>query len=132
MAGSPLVVLIEPPHRRHHHADTLSRAGFQVVQVAAQDTGVESILGQRPSLVAAELVPTDSAPTWAFVRRFREDPATRFIPLIVFGDHLRLEDIEAAARSGALWLQLEPSNGARLVAAARGLVAAASKATRAS
>lgn len=38
-------------------------------------------------------------------------------------------DIETAVRVGALWLQLEPSDGARLLAAARGLISAARKET---
>jgi hypothetical protein len=36
-------------------------------------------------------------------------------------------DIEEAACAGALWLQLEPSDGARLVAAVKGLISATGK-----
>ena len=129
MTGSPVVMLIEPHHGLHDHAATLSTAGINVVRIAALNASVDAVLSHHPTVIAAELVPALSTPTWAFVRRFRERTAARFIPLIVYGDHLRLEDIEAAATAGALWLQLEPGDGARLVAAVRGLMTAASKAT---
>jgi hypothetical protein len=38
---------------------------------------------------------------------------------------LSAEDIERAARGGAMWLQLEPSDGLKLVAAIRGVLNAA-------
>ena len=124
MADRPLVVLIEPRPARRHHADTLSSAGFHVVRITAQNASVDRVLAQRPNLVAEELVTTHLGRTWTFVRLFRERWATRFIPLIVYGHHLRLADIDAAALAGALWLQVAPSDGTRLVAAARGLLLA--------
>jgi hypothetical protein len=47
-------------------------------------------------------------------------------PVIVYGYGLSAEEIEHAARAGALWLQLEPSDGTKLVAAIRGVLAASS------
>jgi hypothetical protein len=46
------------------------------------------------------------------------------IPIVIYGHQLRPQDIEDAARVGALWLHIEPADGARLVAAVRGLFAA--------
>ena len=58
------------------------------------------------------------------VGRDMEHYGVRF-PCIVYGHSLDAHDIETAARAGALWLELAPADGARLLAAARGLVAAA-------
>jgi hypothetical protein len=102
----------------------MSKAGFRVVSVPAHRASVRYELDQQPSVVAAELGAASAAQTWQFVRRFRQDGDARLIPCIVYGHGLKADDIETAARAGALWLQLEPSDGARLLAAARGLVAA--------
>jgi hypothetical protein len=45
--------------------------------------------------------------------------------VIVYGHGLNPEDIERAARGGAMWVQLEPSDGLKLVAAVHGVLAAA-------
>jgi CheY-like chemotaxis protein len=128
--SSPVVVLIEAEHGEHHHGEMLSRAGFGVVSIPTQKASVDLVLEHTPDIVAAELTPSHEASTLEFVRRFRERPETRLVPFVVYGHSLRAQDIEAAARAGALWLQLEPSDGARLIAAARGLVAAARKETQ--
>lgn len=127
----PLVVMIKSKDDHDEHADALSRSGFQVMSVPARDARVGSILDQEPSVIAIELRSTDTTNVFDLVRRFRESPKARLIPVIVYGHHLQADDIETAARAGAMWLQLEAADGARLTAAARGLVAAARKERRA-
>lgn len=123
--GVPLVVLLEAESTPHHHAETMSKAGFRVVSLVGPDAQVSEVLGHAPNVVAAELTDSSAAQIWEFVRSFRLQPPARFIPCIVYGQRLQAHDIETAARVGALWLQLEPADGGRLAAAARGLVAAA-------
>jgi len=127
----PLVVLIKSEDGHDEHAEALSRSGFQVMRVPARGASVPDILDQSPNVIAIELRSTETAHVFDLVRRFRESPKARLIPVVVYGHHLRVDDIEAAARAGALWLQLEPTDGARLAAAARGLVAAARRETTA-
>src|SRR5579872_5228303 len=107
-SDSPVVVLIEPERGQHDHTDVMSKAGFRAVSVPAHRASVKYVLGHRPNVVAAELAAANADQTWAFVRRFREDRAGRFIPCVVYGHGLQPDDIETAARAGALWLQLEP------------------------
>lgn len=121
MPDQPLVLLIEPADARYHHADALASAGFRSQRVAAADMDIARLQSLRPAVIAAE---RDGGIPLELVKRLRQDPRTRLIPFIIYGHHLRPEDIENAARSGALWLQLEPNDGARLVAAVRGLIAA--------
>jgi len=126
-SSSPLIVLVETENSEHHHAETASRAGFRVISVPVHEAKAGHVLDQAPNVVAVELSAANPDQTWEFVRRFRQHQAARLIPCIVYGHRLQTGDIETAARAGALWLQLEPSDGARLLAAARGLVAAARK-----
>ena len=127
--SSPVAVLIELDGTQHQHGDALSRAGFRVVSIPTPDASVSHVLDHAPSVVAAELSPMHPEGTWEFIRQFRQHPQARLIPCIVYRHGLEPHDIETAARVGALWLQLEPSDGARLLAAARGLISAARKET---
>src|SRR5215208_539009 len=128
MADQPLVLLVEPRGAQHTHSEKISHAGFRVTTVAAHEFDVPRVLAQSPAVIAAELDGAGSASTLSLARQFRQNPQGRPIPFIVFGHHLRNSDIEEIARAGALWLQLEPADGARLVAAVRGLIAASEKA----
>ena len=125
MTPKPLVVLVEPTDARNqHHSESLARAGFRVSSVQTEDVEVARVLEQRPAVIAAELDGAGLVTTLSLAKRFRQNPEARLIPFVIYGHHLRPQDIEDAARAGALWLQLEPADGARLVAAVRGLVAA--------
>jgi CheY-like chemotaxis protein len=106
-------------------AESLARAGFRVASVTTEQVDIPRILEQAPAVVAAELDPAGAAMTLELARRFRQNPQGRLIPFVIYGHELSARDIEDAARAGALWLQLEPADGARLVAAVRGLIAAA-------
>jgi DNA-binding NtrC family response regulator len=123
MTEQSLIVLIEPKAARHQHADILDRAGFRVAAIAAEEFNLARVLEQGPAVVAAELDGAGSA-TLNLAKQFRQTAQARLIPFIIYGHQLRPQDIENAARTGALWLQLEPGDGNRLVAAVRGLIAA--------
>ncbi len=127
MPDQPLVLLVEPNGGQHQHTELLERAGFRVASVATEKIDVARLVEQGPAVVAAELDGSGSATTLNLARRFRQDQRARPIPFVIYGHHLRPQDIEDAARAGALWLQLEPTDGARLVAAVRGLIAASHK-----
>jgi len=125
-----LVLLVEPPGARtQRHADFLARAGYRVSSVAAENIDIAEVLQQRPAVIAAGLEHSGLVRTLNLAKRFRENPQARLIPFIIYGHELRPRDIEDAARAGALWLQIEPTDGARLVAAVRGLIAASGKET---
>lgn len=124
------VLLVEPKGRRNQeHTKALVGAGFRVESVAPEEADTARVLEQRPAVVAAELDGAGALATLNLARRFRENSQARLIPFIIYGHELRPRDIENAARAGALWLQLEPGDGARLVAAVRGLIAASRKET---
>lgn len=95
-------MLIELEGTPHHHADTMSQAGFRVVSMSAHDAKVSDVLDHAPGVVAVELSAAGPAHTWEFVRRFRQQAVARLIPCIVYGHRLQNDDIETAARAGAL------------------------------
>jgi len=120
-----LVLLVEPRGvRNQRHAEFLAQAGYRVSSVAGEHIHIADVLQQRPAVIAAALDRSGLMGTLDLAKRFRENPQGRLIPFIIYGHELRPQDIESAARAGALWLQIEPTDGARLVAAVRGLIAA--------
>ena len=79
----------------------------------------------KPAIIAIELDGERSAGALELAPRLRADGArTMSIPVIVYGHRLSAADIERVATGGAMWLQLEPSDGPKLVAAIRGVLAA--------
>jgi len=95
-----------------------------VRSVAAESAGLDTLLEKGPALVAAELVPGHSDRVIELARRLRTVSTTHRIPFVVYGRYLGSGEIERMVRHGALWLQLAPSDSAKLVAAVRGVLAA--------
>ena len=135
--GAPAVLLVESSSPEHHHAELLRRAGLHVVSLPPEQVTSHRIQALNPAIIAVELNesrPSDAldlAPLLHGDARSRSDSnhgraeRRRYIPVIVYGHGLSAPDIETAARSGAMWLQLEPSDGVKLVAAIRGVLTAA-------
>lgn len=122
----PVVLLVEPSNARHHHAELLERAGFRVERLPPQDLGERQMRDLEPATVAIELDDGRAADALDLVTRLRANASPRAVPVpvIVYGHALSASDIEHAARRGAMWLQLEPSDGTKLVAAIRGVLSA--------
>jgi hypothetical protein len=123
----PVVVLVEPSHPEHKHAELLTHAGFRVVRLPPHEINSGLLDEVKPAIIAAELDGSQQSDALDLASRLREDvrPRSTSVPVIVYGHGLKPEDIERAARGGAMWLQLEPSDGLKLVAAIRGVLAAA-------
>ena len=122
MTGQPLVLLIEPQVARHRPAAALEKAGFRSASVDAGEVDVDRVADQRPAVIAAELDGSAVA-TLELARRVRQNPQTRLIPLVIYGHDLR-RSTSRMPLAGALRLQPEPDDDARLVAVVRGVVAA--------
>jgi len=119
-----VVLLIEAPDSQHDHA-VLLRAARLIVEVSSRALIEDrDILRIAPALIAVELEPSRTAETLEFARRLRALPQLQQTPIIVFATLLHAEHIEAAARSGVLWLQIGPIDSMKLVAAVRGLLSA--------
>ena len=124
--SAPLVLLAESAHAEHHHAEILARAGLRVIRLPAHEVTSALMRDVKPAIIAIEfdgLQPNDGLD---LAPRLRADARPRAIPIpvIVYGHGLSAADIERAATGGAMWLQLEPSDGTKLVAAIRGVLAA--------
>ena len=124
-SGPPVVLRVEPPDAKHQHAELLTRAGFRVVRSPPHEVTVRHMQDVKPAIIAVELDGSardalDLAPRL----RAEARPLAIPIPVIVYGHGLSAPDIERAATGGAMWVQLEPSDGAKLVAAIRGVLTA--------
>jgi DNA-binding response OmpR family regulator len=121
----PVVLLVEPFEPKHKHAELLTRAGLRVVQLPPHEVNSRLLEDVNPVIIAAEVDGSHQSDALDLAPRLRADARLAPVPVIVYGHHLNSEDIERAARGGAMWLQLEPSDGLKLVAAIRGVLAAA-------
>jgi len=121
---APLVLLIEPSNPIHQHAQHLAGAGFVVATLPLEEV-MSGFVAVQPAVIAVELDPERPEDVFKLAWRLRADQPMRAIPVIVYGHGLSADDIERAARGGAMWLQLEPADGNKLVAAIRGVLAAA-------
>jgi hypothetical protein len=133
--GAPAVLLVESSSPEHHHAELLRRAGLHVMRLPLEQATSHRIQELNPAIIAVEFDGSRPSDALDLVPRLhgdaRSDPtrttgerAARYIPVIVYGHGLSAPDIESAARGGAMWLQLEPSDGVKLVAAIRGVLTA--------
>ena len=122
LGTSPLVLLIVPPDAHHQHTAILTAAGFRVVSQADNEATVQSVLDLIPKIIVAELSGNGADPMFGLVHRLKDDPRARDIPLIVYGIGLTADQIEQTAHAGAMWLQLEPCDGYKLLAAVRGVL----------
>jgi hypothetical protein len=122
----PTILLVEPLHPKHQHADLLARAGFRVERLSAGDVDGPRIRDIRPDIIAVEMDGARTGHALDIASRVRVSPSRREVPVpvIVYGHGLSAADIERAARCRAMWLQLEPSDGTKLVAAIRGVLTA--------
>ena len=125
VASFPVVLLIAPGDPHHDHTRILADAGFRIITQSRDDASVKDIIDLDPRIVIAEL--SDGAGTDAIfnlVRRLKAHHMARHIPLIVYGTGLTADQIETTAHAGAMWLQLEPRDGYKLLAAVRGVLRA--------
>jgi hypothetical protein len=124
-SAAQIVLLVEPSDPKHHHAELLRRAGFQVVTLPMAEITGDLLREVSPALVAIELDAARTSDVLGLNPRLRSELHRSIpVPVIVYGHGLNALDIEQAARGGAMWLQLEPSDGAKLIAAVRGVLAA--------
>lgn len=123
----PVVLLITPlqPPPAHDHTAVLAKSGFTVVNHTHEDASVPEVLRLDPRIIVAELGDGGREGMFNMVRRLKAHPTVRHIPLIVYGVGLTADEIEATAYAGAMWLQLEPTDGYKLLGAIRGVLRAA-------
>ena len=103
------------------------RAGLRVVTLPPHEVNSGLLQDVKPAVIAAERDASAQNDALDLASRLRAEtrPGALPIPVIVYGYGLSAADIERAATIGAMWLQLEPMDGTKLVAAIRGVLTAA-------
>jgi DNA-binding NarL/FixJ family response regulator len=121
--GAPVVLLVEPPSCDREHLWLLSRNGFHVVSTSDDARGIQTLIGElRPDVVAIEANSRRNR-ALPLVRGLRRTAGPRF-PIVVYGTQLNMRAISHVVRAGALWVEIGPSDGWKLEAAIRGVLAA--------
>ena len=121
--GAPIVLLVEPPSRNREHLWLLSRNGFRVVSTCDDARCIHTLMGElHPDVVAIEASSRRQRPL-PLVRGLRRTAGPRF-PIVVYGTHLNMRAIGHVVRAGALWVEIGPSDGWKLEAVIRGVLAA--------
>jgi DNA-binding response OmpR family regulator len=123
--GWPVVVLFQSrANDDHRHA--LARAGLRVEVIRDERVSEATVLSLAPNLIAIEFDSSRGTSAFDLPRRLRANPRMNMIPIIMYAPLLRAEDIEDIARSGLMWLQVGTTDNLKLIAAVRGVLAAAS------
>ena len=125
--SQPVVLLVTPEKqaRNHDHTTMLTKAGFNVVNHTHEEASVTEIVRLEPRIIIAELGEGGSEAMFELVRRVKAHQFGRHFPVIVYGVGLTADEIETTAHAGAMWLQLEPTDGYKLLGAVRGELRAA-------
>ena len=118
-----VVLLVEPVSESRHHSWSLSQTGFRVVASPDDGPTVRDFIGDlQPDVVAIESTAWRHRPL-PLVHRLRRTAGRRF-PIVVYGTNLDPEAIRHIVGAGALWVEIGPSDGWKLEAAIRGVLAA--------
>jgi hypothetical protein len=120
----PVVVLFQS-QPNDDHTDALARAGLRVEVILDENVSDAAVLSLWPALIAIEFDTARGASAFDLPRRLRANPRLNATPIIMYAPVLHAEHIEDIARSGLLWLQIGTSDNVKLIAAVRGVIAAA-------
>jgi hypothetical protein len=121
----PVVVLFQS-RANVDHSDALARAGLRVEVISDEGVTEDIVLSLGPNLIAIEFDASRGPSAFDLPRRLRANPRMNTIRIIMYAPLLRAEHIEDIARSGLMWLQVGTADNLKLIAAVRGVLAAAS------
>jgi class 3 adenylate cyclase/CheY-like chemotaxis protein len=98
-ATTTILIVDDTPQNIRLLDAVLSPQGYRIVAASSGLEGLEKISSENPSLVLLDIVMLDLS-GFEVCRRIREDPATRFLPVVMLtssGDQDKASAIEAGA-----------------------------------
>lgn len=107
-------------------ARRLTRSGFEVLEAADGQEGVQAAVEAQPDLVLMDM----SLPLldgWAATRMLKADPRTQAIPVIALTAHAMMGDREKALAAGCDEFATKPVDLSSLLQTMRGFLAEGSK-----
>ena len=121
-AGAPMILLVQAIET-NTRPEMLRLAGFRVHGSSDVTQLGRDVLTIKPAMIAIELAASQSIDVVQCASEIRMHAHARDIPIIVYADRLRPDDIENAARARLLWVQIGAGDDLKLVAAIRGVLA---------
>lgn len=120
--AAPMILLVQAIET-NKRPEMLRLAGFRVHGSCDITELGRDVLAIKPAMIAIELPASQSLDVFQCASDIRMQAHARDIPIIVYADRLRPDDIENAARARLLWVQIGAGDDLKLVAAIRGVLA---------
>ncbi|MGI8731814.1 MAG: GGDEF domain-containing protein [Pyrinomonadaceae bacterium] len=123
MIGKPTVLVVDDdPDKLNLLRFALTRAGYQVHTAVDGQEGLDAVASFDPDLVVSDIM-MPRMNGYELARRIRENPQTRFIPIILqTAAGFRAEDQRLGSEVGALGYITDPTDLDLLLARARTLL----------
>ncbi len=117
-----VLVVDDEPDKRHLLAFALEREGYSVHTAADGQAGLEAVCALQPDLIITDVM-MPRMDGYDMARRVRENPLTRFIPIIIqSAARQEAEDVRLGNEIGALGYFTDPTDLPQLLARVRTLL----------
>jgi len=123
---SSVVLLLEPnDDSRTEYTASLRAAGFTVVATPNCAVAHYALAEITPQIVIASFDPRTHVECLAFCERLKSDARTRVIPILLTSATINDDDLQRATEMSVLGLTVGPHDGAKMLAAVKGVLAVA-------
>jgi len=119
-----ILLLAEPDEVRVEYAEALRNAGLRVVETSDSRAALESMNATRPTVIVADLNSRLRDDRLSLCREIKDNPSTKSIPVLLTTAGMKDDDAALATDPGVLVLTLAQHDGAKLLAALNGVLAA--------
>ena len=126
----PPTVLLLDPRGGGRNAHDLRSAGLHVVEVRDPQAADASLWLHQPSVIVARLDARTREQYLAWCRSHRTLQDGKHIPIVFTTERISQDDMRLTLDPGALVLAVRPADGAKVVAAIRGVLAVISDAPK--
>ncbi|MBZ9569860.1 response regulator [Patescibacteria group bacterium] len=96
-----IVFIEDEPALQKILGEALSKEGYEVIAALDGEAGLRLVETKKPDLVLLDLI-LPKIDGFEVLRRIKEDPETREIPIIILTNLERMEDVDRVSELGAI------------------------------
>lgn len=119
-----VLLVVSSDDVRRAFSQALCPSQFQLMIVPDAHNAFDTAVTRKPDVIVATFDPDHRDDRLDLCRRICADSHTRDIPILLTSETIDVEDVRLATKAGALALAAHPLDGAKLVGAIRGVLAA--------